>query len=188
MDACIVDALCSNPGCKSIIGGMDAPLLKRNLIPTLKTMFTIDEEWDHPAILNRLSDQQNNLRFANGSDLTLVNLTNFIKIVGANAGIIGVEEPHLLPNADSYYTLLSRLRLNIPEVRQIILCTNPEKTRDGWMNQEFEFKRFDGVDTSEHPVEISVGKPCQCQICIKCLLSYQKRVTLGKGWIRLQVS
>lgn len=179
-NCCIVDTLCENSNCKSIIGGIDLPLLKRNTIPTLQEMFTIDEEWDHPAILNRLTDKQNTLRFSNGSNLSLVNLTNFIKLVGANVGLIGVEEPHLLPSADSYQVLLSRLRENIPDVRQIILATNPEKTRDGWMNVEFEMHRFKGVDTSEHPIEISVGKPCTCQFCTFCLFSYNQKIPWEK--------
>lgn len=180
MNSCIVDTLCENSGCKAIIGGIDLPLLKRNTIPTLMEMFTLVDEWDHPAILNRLTDKQNNLRFANASSLALVNLTNFIKLVGANVGVIGVEEPHLLPSADSYQVLLSRLRENVPDVRQIILATNPEKTRDGWMNIEFEMHRFKGVDTSEHPVEIQVGKPCTCQICTFCFFSYGVKITWEK--------
>lgn len=180
MDVCIADILCSYKGAKGLIGGIDLQLLKRNTTPVFRQFFTIDEEWDHEAVVNRLSDQQNNLRFSNSSELTLVNLTQFLKTVGVNMGVIGVEEPHLLDSVNAFHMLLGRLRETIPEVKQLIMCTNPERSRDGWMNQAFDMHRFKGVDTSEHPVEISVGKPCRCQWCTKCRISLGKKVSWEK--------
>lgn len=42
------------------------------------------------------------------------------------------------------------------------------------MNHTFDLKQFDGVDTSEHPVEKLVGPKCQCQVCTKCRFSLKK--------------
>lgn len=180
MIAAIVDGLCSNKNTKAILGGIDIPLLKRNIVPSLKQMFSTNEDWDHDAICNMITEKRNDLNFANGSLLNLVNLTKFLKIVGANAGLIGVDELHLLESADSYQVLLSRLRETSPEIRQFFGCSNPQKTKQGWMVPEFELHRFDGVDTSEHPVQILVGKACTCQWCIGCRLSTGQKLPWEK--------
>lgn len=172
------------PGTKALIGGIDLQALKRNVIELVGQIFVFNgRPFNHPAIENVLSDKQTILRFANGSRLSLVNLTDFLKVVGITVGIMGVEEPHLLPQGEeSFKTLVSRLRANKPDVRQMILCTNPETSTDGWMNRVFELHKFDGIDTSQAPVEMLVGKPCDCQICISCKLN--PNVGQEVAWVR----
>lgn len=178
----LLDTCINVPGTKALIGGIDLQLLKRNVVGMIRAACTINKAWDHPAIVSVLSDKQTSLRFENGSELTLVNLTDFLKVIGVTVGMLGVEEPHLLPDGEeSFQTLLTRIRDSKPEVRQIVLCTNPEKSKEGWMNRTFEMHKFDGVDTSRGPVEIKVGKPCECQICLRCKISYNKDIPWVRG-------
>lgn len=180
----IVDTCAKYPGTRACIGGIDLQLLKRNVIGIIKAMCTLEKEWDHPAVVNSLTDKQTILRFSNGSELMLVNLTDFLKVVGVSLDIMDVEEPHLLPQGEeSYNTLISRLRSGTIDVPQLILCTNPEKSREAWMNQTFELRRFKGIDTSKAPVQILVGKPCQCQICIRCKISSGGRYEWVRGYL-----
>lgn len=179
----IVDTCLRVPGTNALIGGIDLQALKRNIIGIIAQIFTYKGRmWSHPAITNVLSDKQTQLKFANGSIISLVNLTDFLKVVGVTVGIMGVEEPHLLPNGEeSFKTLVSRLRANKPDIRQMILCTNPETTTDGWMNRVFELDKLEDLDTSDGPAEMLVGKPCDCQICISCKINYKKECVWVKG-------
>ena len=172
-----VDSCLTIPNLTVYAGGLDLPALKRVILKDITSMFTIKEPWDHPAILNRLGDKQDTLRFFNGSSLACVNLTQFIKLTGANAGMFIAEEPHLFPDGEETYNqIFSRLRDTPPEIRQLVLCTNPEKTKSGWMNQTFDLAKFDGVDTSNGPVEKQVGKPCTCQYCTNCLYARKLKI------------
>lgn len=173
----LIDTCASVPGTVAYLGGMDFKLLKRNTWGTIQDVFTINEPWDHPAILNRLHDQNNELRFRNGSKLVCINLEqNLGKKIGYTAGIQMIDEVHLLPDVDAYNLIVGRNRGYPPEIRQLIMCTNPQKTKEGWTNEQFELHRFDGIDTSEHPHQILVGKPCQCHVCTKCRLFKKKEV------------
>lgn len=181
----IVDTCLRFPGTKALIGGIDLQALKRNVIDLVGQIFALrGEPFAHPEVTNVLSDKQTVLKFANGSRLSLVNLTDFMKVVGLTVGIMGVEEPHILPEGEEgFKTLISRLRGNKPDIRQMILCTNPQTTSDGWMNKVFELEKLEFLDTSNGPVEMLVGKPCECQVCISCKLQNKGEFTWVRGFM-----
>lgn len=173
----LIDTCATTPGTVAYLGGMDFKLLKRNTWGTIQDVFSINEPWDHPAILNRLHDQNNELKFRNGSKLVCINLEqNLGKKIGYTAGIQMIDEVHLLPDVDAYNLIVGRNRGYPPEIRQLIMCTNPQKTKEGWTNEQFELYRFDGIDTSEKPHQIMIGKPCQCHVCTKCRLFKKKEI------------
>lgn len=182
----IVDTCLRFPGTKALIGGIDLQALKRNVIDLVGQIFALKgEPFKHPEITNVLSDKQTVLKFANGSRLSLVNLTDFMKVVGLTVGIMGVEEPHILPEGEEgFKTLISRLRGNKPDIRQMILCTNPQTTSDGWMNKVFELEKLEFLDTSNGPVEMLVGKPCECQVCISCKLQNKGEFSWVRGFVK----
>lgn len=165
----LIDECVRVSGVSAYLAGMDFKLLKRNTWGIIKDCLTINEPWDHPRIKNRLHDQNNQLDFWNNSKLVCINLEqNLSKKIGYTADIQMIDEAHLLPDEDAYNLLVGRSRGIASEIRQIILCTNPEKTKDGWMNTTFELHLFDGVDTSVAPVEKLVGPKCTCHTCSSC--------------------
>lgn len=173
----LIDTCATTPGTVAYLGGMDFKLLKRNTWGTIQDVFSINEPWDHPAILNRLHDQNNELKFRNGSKLVCINLEqNLGKKIGYTAGIQMIDEVHLLPDVDAYNLIVGRNRGYPPEIRQLIMCTNPQKSKEGWTNEQFELHRFDGIDTSEAPHQILIGNPCQCHLCTKCRLFKKKEI------------
>jgi hypothetical protein len=174
----ILDVCHTTPGTVAYMGAMDFQVLKRNTWKIIRETFTVTEAWDHPAIKNSLHNQCNELSFTNGSSLTCINLEKHLdKKIGYSAGIQLIDEVHLLPNEDAYKLIVGRTRGTPPEIRQLMMCTNPEKTKKGWINQFFELEKFDGVDTSEKPYEMLVGPRCACQFCTKCKLFRSKEIS-----------
>ncbi len=173
----LIDTCATVPGTVAYLGGMDFKLLKRNTWGTIQDVFTINEPWDHPAILNRLHDQNNELKFRNGSKLVCINLEQHLdKKIGYTAGIQMIDEVHLLPDVGAYNLIVGRNRGYPPEISQLIMCTNPQRSKEGWTNEQFELHRFEGIDTSEHPHQILIGNPCKCHFCTKCRLFKKKEI------------
>ena len=165
----LMDTAINVPGASVYLAGMDYKLLKRNTWGIIRDICTIKVPWDHPGKLNRLHDQNSELNFTNTSKLVCINLEqNLAKKIGYTADIQMIDEAHLLPDENAYNLLVGRARGTAVEIRQLILCTNPEKTKDGWMNVLFELHKFDGIDTSEAPVEMLVGPSCTCHLCDRC--------------------
>lgn len=165
----LMDTAINVPGSTVYLAGMDYKLLKRNTWGTIREICTLVKPWDHPGRTNKLHDQNPELMFTNTSRLVCINLEqNLAKKIGYTADVQMIDEAHLLPDEGAYNLLIGRARGTAVEVRQIVLCTNPEKTKDGWMNTTFELHKFDGVDTSEAPVEMLVGPTCTCHICDRC--------------------
>jgi hypothetical protein len=152
-----------------VIASMNYQMLKRNCWDPMEEIFTIEESWDHPAVRNKLHDQNNILRFHNNSKMTCINLA--VKLdekIGYNADLQMVDEVHLLPDESALDLLITRSRGTNVEINQLILCTNPTKSKDSWLNDYFDLKQFDNVDLSQGPYEGLVGPKCRCQYCTIC--------------------
>lgn len=163
------------------IGAYDFQVLKRNVWAPFEEILIPNgdkKKGKHPFLIKAFSDPSPVAKFANGSTVNCINLKNNLKQnIGFTADLLVIDEVHLLPDEDALNLLIGRARGSASEIRQVILCTNPEKTKQGWMNHTFNLKIFDGVDTSEHPVEKLVGPKCQCQVCTKCRFAFKKDYT-----------
>lgn len=178
---CAIDMGMMHPGLQCYIGAYDITMARRNTIEYFESAFKNPDTgklWKHPACSQGFGPKTNILSLYNGSKYTYLNLKDAIaKNVGFSSGILCIEEPHTLPDENSFLTLISRARAKPPEVNQIILCTNPTRSVDSWINNMFHLNVFDGVDTSQGPVEKLVGEGCTCQVCVNCS-SHGKEV----GW------
>jgi hypothetical protein len=163
----VIEQCAQTPGLKVIIGGINFKLLKRNVVPIFeKILSTPEGKWKHPAIVKGYSDNSPSIKFANGAEMIFVNLTDFLKNRGATCGYFLIEEPSLLPSASAFTELIGRVRQSGPFVRQIILCTNPETSRHGWIRKHFELDRFNNDDPDDW-YRIG-GDPCKCHVCTWC--------------------
>lgn len=162
-------------GLQCYVGAYDITMARRNTLEYFERAFRNTETgklWKHPACAQGFGTKTNIMSLYNGSKYTYLNLKDAIaRNVGFSAGILCIEEPHTLPDENSYMTLLSRARAKPPDVNQIILCTNPTRSVDSWINNTFELFKFDGVDTSQGPVEKLVGPRCTCHLCGSCALN-----------------
>lgn len=165
----LLDCCAKIPNFTAYLGGMNFKLLKRNTYKAIEKVFTLTAPYDHPAVLNRLHDQNNELKFYNGSRLVTADFGhNLDTKIGYTADAQMIDEVHLFETEDALNLVTGRARGTATEIRQTILCTNPEKSRQGWMNVKYELHLFDGVDTSEAPVEKLVGPKCRCHFCATC--------------------
>lgn len=179
----IIDQCRLWPGLACYIGAYNMKVLARNVFkPFNEIMLPKGER--HPFLVKNFSEQSPSAKFANGSFAECINLKDNLKQnIGFTAGFLLVDELKLLPDEQSLNMLIGRTRGIPPEIRQVILCTNPEESKEGWINQTFSLHLFDGVDTSEHPVQKLVGPTCKCQFCTKCKMTYKKEVEWVQGFV-----
>ncbi len=148
------------PGIQIYLGAFNMKVLARNIWQPFEEILLghRNRKKRHPFLEKSFGENSQYAKFANGSSIQCINLeTNIKENIGFTAGLLVIDEVHLLPDEEALKLLIGRARGIPPQIRQVILCTNPEKTKQGWINQSFDLKVFDGVDTSEGPVEKLVG-------------------------------
>lgn len=175
----IIDQCRRWPNLSVYVGAYDFQVLKRNVWAPFEEILIPNgdkKKGKHEFLRKAFSDPSPVARFANGATVNCINLKNNLKQnIGFTADLLVIDEVHLLPDEDALNLLVGRARgTRGGGMRQVILCTNPEKTKQGWMNHTFNLKIFDGVDTSEHPIEKLVGPKCRCQVCTKCRMGVKK--------------
>lgn len=156
------------------VGAFNLKVLKRNVFKPFNNILNPSgsKRDRHPFLITGLNEHTQEAKFANGSTVTLVNLKDNIKEnIGFTAGLIVIDELHLLKDEESLFLIIGRLRAPVPHIRQIILCTNPERLKGGWINQTFELHKLKDLDTSDGPKQVLMGPRCECQMCTNCQMS-----------------
>jgi len=166
----IIELTTTFPNCLAIVGGVDMPLLKRNVVDqfgkrlSFKDQNGIDQPWEHPVVLRAPAEKTPVAQLINGSSIRFLNIDDPDKVRGFTGDLFMIEEANLM-EADSLREMFRRSRGMALPVRQVILNMNPTGRRD-WVYDMFCLKQFE--PTYEGP-PIPIGEPCTCQFCHVCM-------------------
>lgn len=179
----MIDQCRSNSNLQAYIGAKDFNVVERNIWTPFNRVFIPDGDPKnkHPFLTKAFSQNFPIAKFANGSTIHCLNLSQNMKQeksgnIGFTTGFLLIDELHTLEEHVLDF-LIGRVRDTIPQIRQVIMCTNPERSKSGWINQKFNLKEFDGVDTSERPVQKLLGPECTCQVCTKCTMAFGHEIS-----------
>jgi len=165
----IIELTTAYPKCAAVVGGVDMPLLKRNVMDLFgeRLSYTdedgITEPWGHPMVLKAPPDKTPIAPLVNGSTIRFLNIGEALKVRGFTADIFMIEEVNLL-DASSLKEMYGRSRGRALPIRQFILNMNPTGARD-WVYDLFGLKQYE-KDYVGPPIQ--AGEVCTCQFCNSC--------------------
>jgi hypothetical protein len=159
-----IQFLLENPGASAVVGAENWPLLSRTAYDEWRRRFTIHEDWDHPLVLKRPTQQTKRLRLKNGSSVWFLHFSDFKILRGVEADIIHIEEASLLPSEESFNELIRRLSGKKGPIKQLILTTNPEEAH-GWIYNKFSLRQYEADYEGE---KVTIGELCNCNFCQEC--------------------
>lgn len=166
----IIELSATFPNCLAIVGGVDMPLLKRNVTDKFGDRLSYRDRssgatlrWEHPLVLHAPAEKTPVAQLKNGSTIRFLNIDDPDKVRGFTGDIFMIEEANLM-EADSLREMFRRSRGTALPTRQIILNMNPTGRRD-WVYDMFNLKQFEpGYDGPPLPI----GDPCTCHLCHIC--------------------
>ena len=166
----IIELVASYPKCAAVVGGVDMPLLKRNVMDLFgerlswKDADGIMQPWEHPLVLKPPPEKTPVAPMINGATIRFLNIGEALKVRGFTADIFMIEEVNLL-DGSSLKEMFGRSRGRALPIRQFILNMNPTGTRD-WVYDMFALKQFE--KTYEGPA-LQIGDICKCEFCEVCM-------------------